>query len=164
MSGQLQITQRQLDDFENVQAARLTIDNFDLKVVPGNTFTVEGTYDVRNVGGTVATEISVSFGGHGARASIDKMELGKSTITPSPDGFSLGPGSVHHFPTGRAGNGSVADVVGGSWTNTYEIEVGYRDIFNRPHIVTGLPCLPTLIGPGFLSMPIFSPKRIRTPK
>ena len=38
MSGQLQITQKQLGDFENVQAARLTIENFDLKVVSGKQF------------------------------------------------------------------------------------------------------------------------------
>jgi hypothetical protein len=84
----------------------------------------------------IATEIAVGFGGHGGRGSIDKMMMGKSTMTPSPDGFSLGPGSVRHFPTGRLGNGTIDEVFSGTWTDTYEVEVGYRDIFNRAHVVT----------------------------
>jgi hypothetical protein len=155
MSGQLEMTRKQLDDAENVQAARLTIENFELKVVPGDSFTVEGSYDVKNVGVTVATEISIGFEGHGGRGSIDKMAMGKSTITPSPDGFSLGQGSVRHFATGRAGNGTVAEVVSGIWTDTYEIEVGYRDIFNRPHIVTDCLVYHSFKGHDFEPCPFF---------
>ncbi len=155
MSGQLGEMKRQLDDSEDIQAARLVIENFDLKVIPSLSFTVEGSFDIRNVGGSIANEVRVSFGGHGARASINQLMLGKSRITPDPDGFSLGPGRTRQFPAGPLGSGRVTDVVGGTWTNTYEVEVGYRDIFNRPHTVTDCVLYHSFKGHDFEPCPFF---------
>lgn len=54
---QWETMQRQLEDSEAKEAARLVIENFQTTIVPGEFFNVEVKFDVTNAGGTVADDI-----------------------------------------------------------------------------------------------------------
>lgn len=155
-----QSTSRQMKDFEIVQAARITFENFQAKIIPGKEFAVDGTITLRNNGSTVADEISFQYqwGFYNLEYNPNPTPA-KGQQLPKPDlgGFSLGPNQTRTFqirtdqritfpPEYQVNIPGLGTVKPQEWyVSAEEVESGklryyinptacYRDAFGQPHI------------------------------
>ncbi len=136
---------RQLDDFEKQNRAYL--------VVIGLTDDLPNTKDadrkgeryiLKNVGPTVASEISIESGGGAGRDHPMDAPL-QQAPSPHKNGLSLGPGMEISLNGGRMGHYDPNDEIMklilagvGHWSRF--VAIGYRDIYGQAHSVQDTIC------------------------
>jgi hypothetical protein len=123
-------TSRQIDDFEKVQIARLTFENFNATITP---FVVNAEITVRNSGPTVADDLS--FKDQTTPYSLEtnpfpRPPIGNLAPNPSRGGPSLGPTQTrtYHFWSGAFKVGKE-DIF-------FTPSISYVDIFGKGHRTT----------------------------
>ena len=135
---QWQTAQRQLDDSENAQAANLVVEDFNVtyKVEPtmgnGGTFDYDGSFTVRNAGGTVATELNIRRDTGTGRDQAGPTDYDYPPA-PVPSGAGLAPDKTRTYKI-SGGSGPADKIMNGKAFFNIEVAVSYRDIFNRAHI------------------------------
>jgi len=135
---------RQLDDAEKVQAARLVIEDLKYTITsapPNLTVKVENCV-VKNVGSSVADQITFTSGGAGGRVNPKSPDYDPrtnsvfTTPNPSPSGFSLAQGTSRPCPI--IGDSSGGGIPGDAkvWMESYYVAISYVDIFKKSHITS----------------------------
>jgi hypothetical protein len=157
---QLETMKRQADDARAIQAARLTFEEFQGDVVPGDEFVVDVAVTIKNNGGTVAHDLSfqVSFGTYNLRYNPNPTPA-TGNRRPNPDlaGPSLAPGQAKRFIQSKVGEKrfpdtevvipnlgkiqlpfktATKDVLGGNLRVYITLTVDYNDIFGQGHVTT----------------------------
>jgi hypothetical protein len=109
MNSGIKLTQRQLSDSESAQAARLVIENIQPTIVPGQFFDVDVQFTVRNVGPTVADDISENFRVESFNLETRQYEPSdvNQPAQPGQTGPSLGPGATRTYVEHSRGGDAI---------------------------------------------------------
>jgi hypothetical protein len=137
MEQQASLMRDQLKSSEAAQAAQLVIEELSCTIVPGPNFQVKAKMVVRNVGATVAHNISLGGGGGSVNLRATTFQPSDAKLPPNPshNGPSLAPEKFITFEFG-SGDGPTTDVEDGHTLVFVHASVSYTDIFSKPHITT----------------------------
>jgi hypothetical protein len=137
---QWETAERQLRDFEDVQAAQLTLDLLPKITEIDGSADIEWNPIITNGGSTMATEIGVERNTYDVRGThgeyAEPQPVPKPIPNPKPAGDNLPGGKSRQYPDPVPEEIAWwGKVISRESTLITRWDVSYRDIFNRPRVV-----------------------------
>jgi len=129
---------RQLREFEDVQSARLVIEDFAPEISlqqPRDYVVVKGNFTITNIGQTEAREIYDAISDWSSYKPPNRESFSNLKPIPISNGPSLRAGQPRDYPIGR-GVGYLKEMQERKTFAGFIVAFSYRDIFGNPKIVS----------------------------